>query len=207
MAKPIRGFTNDTSNAAQNLVNNVLAQAPGLLSAKPAAKYASGPRCVIKINNQLMGFAFDVTWQITTENVEIKTIDDYIAYELVPNRISVEGTMSAFHIPGAGASAQLIQANLLSFLFHKYITLEIKDSATDELLFISNKVVITSRSENLSAEKLAQVQLTWKAIGWEDEIKPEPPQYFDSAPKTDPSIVTRLTDIGQIGTNVSRFFK
>lgn len=207
MAKPTRGFTNDTSNAAQNLLNNALSQAPGLLSAKPTAKYASGPRCVIKVNNQLMGFAFGVTWRITTDNIEVKTIDDYLPYELAPNRIMVEGTLSLFHIPGAGATALLHQANVLSFLFHKYITLEIKDSATDELLFISNRVVITSRTEDLSAEKLGQVQLTWKAIGWEDEIKPEPPKNFDSAPTADQSAVTRLTNTNQIKTNVANFFK
>lgn len=206
MANP-NGFTNESSKLS-NIGNNALAQTAGIISTKATAQYASGARTVIKINNKLIGFAFGISWHITTENIEIKTIDDYLPYELVPNRIMVEGTISAFHIPGAGVSAQLIQSNVLSFLFHKYITLEVRDSSTDALLFLSNRVVITGRSEDMSIERLGQVQLTWKAIGWSDEMNPQVPSDADKNLQGDQSAITRLTGLNPISnTAVSQFFK
>ena len=204
---PNRGFTNEGSVGA-DIADNILSQTTGLFSTKPTAKYTSGARTTLKINNQLIGFAFNISWRIITDNTEIKTIDDYMPYEFVPNRIMVEGTLGAFHIPGAGASAQLIQANVLSFLFHKYITIEVRDSATDEILFLTNRAVVVSRSEDLSSERLGQTQLTWRAIGWEDEIKPALPPDADTELQSDQSAITRFTGLNPVGNDaVSKFFK
>jgi hypothetical protein len=170
-----KGFTNGGSGVGsllQGIGENALSQVSGIVSTKPQAKYTSGARTTLKINNKLAGFAFSVSWKITTESTEIRTIDDYFPYELVPNRIMVEGTIGAFHIPGQSVTQEFIQANALSFLFHKYITIEVRDSATDQVLFKTNNAVITSRSEDLTAEQLGKIQLTWRAIGWQDELSP-----------------------------------
>lgn len=176
-----QGFTNGGSIAgvATSVTNNILSQTQGIISAKPTVKYGSGPRTTLKINNKLAGFAFAIGWKITTENVEIRTIDDYLPAEIAPNRVTVEGILGAFVIPGQSMTSQLIQADILSFLFQRYITIEVRDSATDNILFKTNQAVITSRATDLTAEKLGNIQLTWKAIGWLDEISPTPPNGFD----------------------------
>lgn len=196
-----KGFTNQQggiSGIAERIASNALGQVAGVVSTKPTAKYATGARTILKINNKIAGFAFSVSWNINTEVVENRTIDDYLPYELIPNRITVEGTMSGFHIPGQGASAQLIQADVLGFLFHKYITIEVRDSATDELLFYTNKAMITSRMEDLSAEQIGRVQLRWKAIGWKDERDPQYPDGFDlNKGDNEQSAASRLIDKGK----------
>ncbi len=173
-----RGFTNEKGGlggVVDSVVDNILGGVSGIVSTKPTAKYTSGARTTLKINNKLVGFAFSVSWRINTEYVENRTIDDYLANELIPTRISVDGTIGTFHIPGQSATAALIQPDVLGFLFHKYITIEVRDSATDELLFYTNKAVITSRMESLQSEQLGTVQLSFKAIGWKDEREPEVP--------------------------------
>lgn len=175
---PKGGFDNKPSFLT-NVAENALGQVSGILSTKPTAKYTSGARTIIKINNRLAGFAFSISWRINTEVKEIKTIDDYMPYELVPTRVTVEGTIGAFHIPGQSVTKDLTQANMLSFLFHKYITIEVRDSATDALLFKTNKAFITSRSEDLTAEQLGKVQLSFKAIGWLDEGDTKAPDGYD----------------------------
>lgn len=174
-----RGFTNQSGGPVQNVGENILSQTAGIISTKSSAKYTSGARTVLKINNKLVGFAFNISWSERTEVIENKTIDDYLPYELIPNRITVEGTIGAFHIPGQGPTTNYIQPNVLSFLFHKYITIEVRDSATNELLFYTNKAMITSREEDLSAEQLGRMQLRWKAIGWKDELEPKKPTGAD----------------------------
>ena len=156
-----------------NFLSNVNSSLSGIFSAKPTAKYASGARCLLKVNSKLCGFAFNVSWRVTTQVSEINTIDDYMPHELAPQRITVEGTISALHIPGQGVGAQLWQPDILNFLWQQYITIEVRDSATDQVLFYTGKAMITSRSEDIKVDSLANVSLTWRAIGYRDERMPE----------------------------------
>ena len=175
--KPKTGFDNggDGASFGARLGANVKKQFKPLASTKPTAKYASGPRCILKVNNEICGFAFGVSWRITTMSSEVNTIDDPFSYELAPQRVSVEGTISALHIPGEGVGVKMWQPDVLNMLFQQYITIEVRDSATDQLLFYTDKAMITSRQEDIRVDSLANVQLTWKAIGFKDERTPAPP--------------------------------
>src|SRR5688500_372305 len=128
MAKIQNAFTEQgtLTGAVSNLAENLLDSAVGSMSPlNNFGRYFTGSRAVIKVNDKLFGFAFSITYNIRTMNDEINTIDDWTPYELAPQRITVEGTMSMFHVPGKGPTRELIQANVLSFLFHRYITIEI----------------------------------------------------------------------------------
>lgn len=150
-----------------NLNSNI----SGIFSTKPTAKYASGARTILRINGEIVGFAFGISWRIVTNVVEINTIDDYMPHELAPQRIYVDGTISALHIPGTSAGTELWQPDMLDFLLQQYVTLEVRD-VHDKLLFYTSKAMITSRSEDIRVDSLANVQLTWKAIGFRDERDP-----------------------------------
>lgn len=166
------GF-NNRPNVASRVADNVASQAAGIVSTRPNARYASGARCILKINNKICGFAFGVSWRINTSATDITTIDDYFPHEIAPQRVTVEGTISALHIPGQSAGTELWQADALNFLFQQYISIEVRDSATDQLLFYTNKAMVTTRQEDLKVDSLANVQLAWRAIGFQDERKPE----------------------------------
>jgi len=167
-----RGFGRDRGGSPE-VFGNVLSNVQGAASLKETAKYHTGPRCVIKVNNRLVGFAFSVSWNIQTENQEIRTIDDYFPVELAPSMVSVSGTLGTFVIPGRSATSELLQSNALSFMMNKYITLEISDSATGTLLFKTNKAVVTGQTTNIQADQMSVTQLNWKAIGWQHEFAPE----------------------------------
>ena len=153
------------------LVNNALGNVTSIVSVKPTAKYASGARTIIRINGKIAAFATSVAWNIQTTVSEIRTIDDFLPAELAPKHIAVNGTISGLHIPGQGATAELIQPTLQTFLRQKYINIEVRDSATDAQLFFTNQAMITNRSEILQSQRLGQVTLQFQAIGWWDEAK------------------------------------
>lgn len=215
----VPGFSGGTTgtelgNVAQATTDALNSSAfGGILSARRMGKYFTGARCVIKINGDLAGFAFAVSWKINTQQDEIWTIDDWTPYEIAPKRISVEGTLGMFHIPGKGPSKELIQSDVLSFMFHKYITIEVRDSSTDQLLFKTNKAVITSRFEDVRAEQLTTIQLTWKAIGWADEQFPQLPKGTTpdnngdcAAPSSGPLAGSVTADLGNIQGRLDRAF-
>lgn len=184
------GF-NNKPNIGNQLANNVASNVSGVFSTKPSARYASGARTILKINGKITGFAFGISWKITTQVTEILTIDDYLPYEFAPQRVSVEGTISALHIPGQSAGTELWQPDVLNFLFQQYITIEVRD-LNDQLLFYTTKAMITSRAEDIKVDSLASVQLTWRAIGYQDERKPELAQGATSTGPEDKKPQSRL---------------
>lgn len=166
-------------NGWDRFLGNVGGNFQNVFSAKPLGKYLTGARVTLKINRQLVGFAFGITWKIDTLAVENNTIDDYMPHELIPTRIHVTGTISALHIPGQSPTKKQIQSNVLSFLFHQYVTIEARDSQTDEILFYTSKAVITSRQETINSGEIAKMTLNFTAIGWRDELEPTKPKGID----------------------------
>lgn len=171
----LQGGGNAIGNALSRVGQNALDQFNGILSTRRIAKYASGARTILRINGEIVGFAFSINWSIRTEGKELRSVDDYLPTEIVPTTVSVSGSIGAFHIPNASPTKKQYMSNILSFPHHKYITIEVRDSQTDSLLFFTNRAQITSRSEQLNAEQLGRMQLEFKAIGWLDEIKPDIP--------------------------------
>jgi len=160
------------SGIPKQMGENALNNFSGVVSTKPSAKYMSGARCTLRANGRIVAFAFEVSWTIRTEGKEVWGIDYYVPQEIVPNRIMVTGTMSGFRIPERGPSSELLQSDVMSFLFFPYITLEVRDSKTDQLLFYAERVQVVQRTEIIRAEQLAQLRVDWHAIGWQDDKPP-----------------------------------
>jgi hypothetical protein len=169
-------LTGALGNVGESLVNSAI----GALSPfNNFGRYLTGSRAIIKINDNLFGFAFGVTFNIQTMVEEINTIDDWTPYELAPSRIAVNGTLSMFHIPGKSPTRELVQANVLSFLFHKYVTISISDQTTGQKIFETRKAFITGRRQSVNAGELSSMTLEWKAIGFIDDMTPAYPENYD----------------------------
>jgi len=182
MATISNAFTSSgiNDNLKESLNNAVKSAVGGVSPFNSFGRYFTGSRAIIKVNDKLFGFAFAVDFSIRTEYVENRTIDSAVAAELMPTRITVDGMLSMFHVPGKGPTVELVQSNVLSFLMHRYITIEIRDQMTDQLIFKTNKAVITGRTQKVQAGEMSTMQLSWKALGWIDELSdPKVPQGAD----------------------------
>ena len=184
-----------TTGIFEKFAGNAASNLEGIFSLKPMAKYFSGARCVIRMNGKIVGFAFGISWRIVTDAVEINTIDDYLPYELAPSRISVSGQITGFRIPGSGPGTLLLQPDQLSFLHQRYVNIEVRDSQTDNLIFLTKKALITSRSENITAENIAKMTMDFKAIGFFDERTPQIPSGVGSAGGVDTNGTNPVTKL------------
>lgn len=158
----------------KSVAGNIGAQTQGILTTKPTAKFVSGARTIIRVNGQLVGFAFGVSWRIQTIADEIYTIDDALPKELAPNKIMITGNLSSFRVPGMGPTTLNHQATLNIFPVQAYINIEVRDTATDHLLLYVPQAMVTDHIEDIRSESLGTVSLSWKAIGWKDERTPAP---------------------------------
>lgn len=184
----------------QKTASSVVSEFSGLASIKPMAKYLSGARCVLRMNGKIIGFAFAISWQVVTDAMEINTIDDYLPYELAPSRITVTGTISGFRIPTSGPGSMLLQPDVLNFLHQRYVEIEVKDEQTDTLIFLTKKAMITSRSESIKSDSLAEMTLNFKAIGFADD---RVPVIFDGI--GDPVDPTNSAPVKGLWNNVKNF--
>ena len=162
------GFNRDSKNTPTSV--------PGIFSTRSGAKFMSGARTVLKINGRVVGFAFSVSWSIQTDAREIYTIDDVLPHEIAPTKILVEGTLGLLQIPGRSPQNERIQSDSLAFLSNKYITIEIRDSSSDQLIFKADKAIVTNQQSQINADDMATTTLNWKAVGWQAETPPQPPE-------------------------------
>jgi hypothetical protein len=155
-----------------DLAKNAASQFDGIVALKPDAKYLSGARCVLRVNGEIVAFAFSVSWKISTSVTEISTIDNYMPYELAPQNISVSGSIGCFRIPGTSPGTLFMQSDILNFMHQPYIEIEVRDSKTDNLIFLTKRAMIVGRSESIKSESLADMNLEFRAIGFLDERNP-----------------------------------
>jgi hypothetical protein len=173
-----RGSSGDV--VADIASNAALSNMGGFISLRPSAKYMSGARTTIKINDRIMSFAFSVSWDIETELTEIRTVDELRAYEFGPRKISVSGTVGSWVLPGESPQINNIQANALSFIFDKYVTIEVRDSVTDNIIFRTNNAMFSRSRGSLARGTLGNMELSWRAIEWINEESPKYPDRDDT---------------------------
>jgi hypothetical protein len=179
------GFGRSGSNQVDTFLRDL--NVGSVLTLKPSAKYATGARTILRINNEIVSFVMSVSWQIRTNNIEINTIDNYFPDEIAPTRVQVSGTMSGFIVPGKSLTNVQVQSDALSFLFNKYITIEVRDSATDSILFKANKCVVTDSAHSLQAESPGNFSLNFTAIGWQNEQAPSLPEGYNGTSSGSPA--------------------
>jgi hypothetical protein len=165
----------DRSSGGGSFSQNLESSLGSILSLRPQAKYMTGARTIIRVNGDIVAFAFQVAWSVRTEATEINTIDDPLPWELAPKRIEVTGTLGMFQVPGQSPQAMTIQSDVGSFLMNRYITIEVKDSSTDAVIFRAGSAMITGQQSELSYDQIGRTTLTWKAVGWQTENPPKIP--------------------------------
>ena len=162
------------AGAAGNAISDIVDS--GLTSISPlndVGRYMTGLRAIIKVNDKLFGFAFGVSINIKMDTEEIWTIDRVTPYELAPRKTIATGTIGLFHVPGRDPSSQNVHPSILSFLFHRYISIEVSDQTTGEMIFKTNKAMVVNRSQRIDVESISTIQLEWVAIEWENEVTPK----------------------------------
>lgn len=136
-------------------------------------KVNSGARAILKIDGNLMAFATSVSYTIDTTYKEIQGVDNSLPDELVPETIRVELTCTNLRVPKESASVLALQPTILNHLHQKYLSVEIRDRGTDDVLLYIPKALLVQRSGVIGSRALANETWVLKGIGYWDERPPE----------------------------------
>jgi hypothetical protein len=125
------------------------------------------------INGTLLGYITAVPqWVITTDQREAREIDSNIPAELMPGSYRVNGSFGILRgqdtggLEGAGmvASAQ-------DMLRQKYLTIELQNRLTDQIIFRAVQCAVTRQVWSISPKQLIQGSFDWVGTTFENEAK------------------------------------
>jgi hypothetical protein len=169
---------NQNTGTFEQLVGNALSD---VVSIGPNNNYyVNGARAILSIHNEPFAFAFSVSYNIQMQSEENWTIDDWTPYEIMPTKILVSGTIGSFHLAGKSPAKTHIHPNVLSFMMHKYISIDVRDRGTNQTIFRTDKAMITGKQQAITAGELSTITLSFKAIGWADDVIPNYPSGYSS---------------------------
>jgi hypothetical protein len=137
-----------------------------------AALY-SGAKLTLSISGNVVGAGFVMDYRIDTRMDEIEGIDTVFPVELAPSKIKVSMNMRVYrhpdndpvvlqYAPGTGAAGSAEQAG---FLASPYVTVEIKDSLDQTILYIP-QFMIESRSGSVSMGDFLTEFWSGRGIGY-----------------------------------------
>ena len=125
------------------------------------------------INGTLLGFITAVPqWVITTDQREAREIDSNIPAELMPGSYRVNGSFSILRgrdtggLEGAG-----IVASAQNMLLQKYLTIELQDRLTDQMVFRAVNCAVLRQSWSIAPKQIIQGTFDWVGTVFENEAK------------------------------------
>ena len=133
----------------------------------------SGARAILTLNNKVLVYAMQVSYDITTNIEEIHAIDNPLPEELAPTQIKVRVTCGVLRVPRESASVLALQPTILNSLHQPYTTIEIRDRQTDDVILRVGRAMMTRRTGQIATRQLAQETWTFVGIGYRDERAPQ----------------------------------
>ena len=138
-------------------------------------KVVTGARAILKLDNSVMVYATSVSYSVETRYEEVREVDNSLPVELVPTQIKVAVTCTNFRVPQESASVLALQPTILNHLEQRYISIEIRDRGTNDIILYVPQAMLVARRGSIGARSLASETWELVGIGYWDERTPEKP--------------------------------
>lgn len=178
MAGDIENFILKQSDNAVLLQQRGLLVRDARLNGRPDPKlpeYVSGARAVVWVNQKKVAACLDVSWSVSIDHREVRTIDQQVPWELIPSQISIKAMLRRFIHPDATAAGDHLFTIITAALHTPTATLDIRDRLGNPL-FVA-KGSFTDLEGSVSAGKIAMESVRFNGYYWrqndQQEFDPE----------------------------------
>jgi hypothetical protein len=131
--------------------------------------FASGARAVIKVNGSKVAAALEVTWSVSIEHTELRTIDTQMPWELIPGQITVEASLRRLINPDRTAPGDHLFTVLQAALHTPTAEIEIRDRLGNPLFVAKGSFV--SWQGQLNTGQLGIESVRFKGLYWRDNTQ------------------------------------
>lgn len=114
-----------------------------------------------KLYAEVQGINYTIDYGVD----EIRGIDSQFAQELVPTRISVQGTVSGLYIKLVGGlQAYNARPGITDLLSSPYFSIRIKDRSSDTDVIWIPQAMVVSESVSIPSKGTVKINFTFKGI-------------------------------------------
>ncbi|NBP02906.1 MAG: hypothetical protein EBU90_22900 [Proteobacteria bacterium] len=182
------------------------AETNALLDGKPSPNfpnYGSGARAKLLVNGKTIGAALDVSYSVTASVTEIRTIDQYLPWEIVPGQMSIKANLRRIVDPNRSLGSDSLYSTIQSYLHQPYVSIEIRDKLGN-LQFYA-KGMFTDIQANIQAGQMSVEGASFVGYYWRENVKQDySPE--DAADSVDSLIKKKFTQ-NSLVKKVSSIFK
>lgn len=127
-------------------------------------EYFTGARAIIWVNQKKVAAAMDVSWSVSIDTKELRTIDSYMPWELIPGQTKVTATLRQVMHPDRTVTSQGLFTIIGAVLHTPYASIEVRDKLGNPMFFA--KGMFTDLEGNVGTGSLGIESVRFMGYYW-----------------------------------------
>ena len=123
-------------------------------------EYFTGARAIIWVNQKKIAAAMDVSWNVSIDTKELRTIDSYMPWELIPGQTKVTASLRQIMHPNRTVTSQGLFTIIGAVLHTPYATIEVRDKLGNVMFFAKGMFTDLEGSVGTGALGIESVRFT-----------------------------------------------
>jgi len=162
-------------------------------------EYSTGARAKLLINGKTIGAALEVTYSINTTMTEVRTIDQFLPWEIVPGQMMIKASLKRIVDPRRTLGGDGLFATMQSYLHQPYASLEIRDRLGNLIFYARG--MFTDFNGSIQAGQASVEGVSFVGYYWRENtiqtFNPEPESSLDRLKNqfTQNSLVRRISGL------------
>lgn len=169
------GLTTAQSPLTEALVDTELALRRAKIQiADPTAmlpEYFSGARCKLLIDGKTIGAALEVSWSVSGQMVEVRTIDNFAPTEIVPGQMGIKMSLKRVVDPRRTLGGDGLYSTMTSYLHQPYASVEVRDRMGN-VIFLA-RGMFTDLKGSVSNGQLGVESVDFIGYYWRENVSQE----------------------------------
>jgi len=141
-------------------------------------EYFSGARCKLLVDGKTIGAALEVSWSVSAQMMEVRTIDSFSPWEIVPGQLTIKASLKRIVDPRRSLGGDGLYSTMTSYLHQPYSSIEIRDRLGN-VIFLA-RGMFTDLQGNVANGQLGVESISFMGYYWRENVSQEfSPQKLD----------------------------
>jgi hypothetical protein len=162
----------------------------------------TGARAKLTVNGKTIGAALEVSYSVTANTTEVRTIDQFLPWEIVPGQMLIKANLRRIVDPDRTLGGDGLYTTMQAYLHQPYASIEIRDTLGNLQFYAKGMFVDLQGS--VQAGQLSVEGVSFVGYYWRENVKqdytPEPESGLTQLGKkfTQNSLVKKIGSIGKL---------
>ena len=132
-------------------------------------EFGTGARAKLLVNGKTIGAALQVSYSVSANITEVRTIDQFLPWELVPGQMSIKASLRRIVNPNRTLGGDALYTTMQAYLHQPYASIEIRDRLGN-LQFYA-KGMFTDMQCDIQSGQLSVEGVSFVGYYWRENVK------------------------------------